>query len=67
LDAGREIGFTPGFAGNGIYLFVIEGAVTVDGQRLEKRDAVGISQMDSFAVRAEENAELLAIEVPMFA
>ncbi len=67
LDAGKEIGFTPGFAGNGVYVFVIEGAATIDGQRLEKRDAVGISQTDSFAVRAEENTELLAIEVPMFA
>ena len=67
LEAGREIGFTPGFAGNGVYVFVIEGAVTVEGRRLDKRDAVGITQTDSFIVRAEENAELLAIEVPMFA
>jgi hypothetical protein len=32
---------------------------------LGKRDALGISESDSFTITASEDAELLAIEVPM--
>jgi quercetin 2,3-dioxygenase len=67
LEAGKEIGLTPAFTGNGVYLFVVAGEVTVEGKKLEKRDALGISQTEAFAVRANQNSELLAIEVPMFA
>jgi redox-sensitive bicupin YhaK (pirin superfamily) len=67
LGMGKEISFTPAFAGNGVYLFVIEGEVTMDGQKLGKRDALGISSLTSFTVRADQEAELLVIEVPMFA
>ncbi|MFM2327783.1 MAG: Quercetinase C-terminal cupin domain, partial [Bacteroidota bacterium] len=37
----------------------------VDDITLGKRDAVGIYDTDSFSVTATEDAELLAIEVPM--
>ena len=53
------------FANNGVFLVVINGAITVDGQQLNKRDALGISETESFTVTASEDAELLAIEVPM--
>jgi len=65
LEAGKEITYTNGFTGNGVFLVVIEGTVTVNGQQLNKRDALGISETDSFTVTASENASLLAIEVPM--
>ncbi len=32
---------------------------------LSKRDAAGISEADNFSVTATEDAELLAIEIPM--
>jgi len=67
LEMGKEIGFAPAYTGNGVYLFVIEGEVTADGKQLGKRDAVGVSETDSFVIRAEQDSELLAIEVPMFA
>jgi quercetin 2,3-dioxygenase len=67
LEKDKELGFTPSFTANGIYLFVIEGAVMVNGTKLEKRDAIGISSTDSFLIRADQDSELLAIEVPMFA
>ena len=67
LAAGKEIGFSPAFKGNGVYVFVIEGEVTIDGKKLEKRDALGISGTDAFTIQAGIDSELLAIEVPMFA
>ncbi len=51
--------------GNGLYVFVIEGSVTVNGQELSKRDALGISETDAVTLTATANAEVLLIEVPM--
>ena len=65
LDAGKEINYANAFANNGVFLVVINGAVTVDGQQLNKRDALGISETESFTITASEDAELLAIEIPM--
>jgi redox-sensitive bicupin YhaK (pirin superfamily) len=65
LEAGKELNYTNAFAGNGVFLVVINGAVKINGQQLNKRDAMGIADADSFSITADEDAELLAIEVPM--
>lgn len=65
LDAGKEITYSNGFNNNGVFLVVINGAVSVNGEQLNKRDALGISETESFTITASEDAELLAIEIPM--
>ena len=65
LDAGKEISYSTAFKGNGVFLVVINGSVQVDGKQLNKRDALGISETDSFSITANADAELLAIEIPM--
>ena len=65
LGAGKEIIYTNGFTNNGVFLVVINGSVTINGQQLNNRDALGISETESFTVTASEDAELLAIEIPM--
>ena len=65
LSDGNTITYPLNKAGNGVYLFVIEGKINVDGKTLDKRDAIGISDVDEFAISASENAELLFIEIPM--
>ncbi len=65
LDAGKEITYANAFTNNGVFLVVINGAVTVDGRQLNKKDALGISETENFTIKATENAELLAIEIPM--
>ena len=65
MQPGKEISYTNAFKGNGVFLVVINGAVEVEGQHLNKRDALGISEMENFTVKASEDAELLAIEIPM--
>jgi redox-sensitive bicupin YhaK (pirin superfamily) len=65
LDAGKTIDYKNAFAGNGVYLVVINGSVEVDNEVLQMRDAVGISGTDVFSIKALEDAELLAIEIPM--
>lgn len=51
--------------GNGAYILVIEGSVEIDGNILNKRDAIGVWNTESIDVIISENAELLVIEVPM--
>ena len=51
--------------GNGVYAFVIEGNVTVNGQSLFKRDALGIWDVDALDITANTDAEILLIDVPM--
>ena len=51
--------------GNGVYAFVIDGDVTINGVSLNKRDALGISDTDKLSINADSGAELLLIEVPM--
>ena len=65
LEAGKSLQYENAFKGNGVFLVNISGVVTVDDKTLQKRDALGISDSDSFTITASEDAELLAIEVPM--
>ena len=49
----------------GVYVFVLDGSITVNGQVLNKRDGFGISGTDAIHLVANENADVLLIEVPM--
>jgi redox-sensitive bicupin YhaK (pirin superfamily) len=50
---------------NGVYIFVIDGEVEVEGQKLEKRDGFGLWDIESFKLSATQNAKVLLMEVPM--
>ncbi|HXB09648.1 MAG TPA: pirin family protein [Puia sp.] len=66
FDAGRKIGYQLKKPGNGIYLFVIDGAFLYNGQRLETRDALGITDVDSIDIEAaEQGSRILIMDVPM--
>jgi len=51
--------------GNGVYAFVLEGEVSINGEKLGKRDALGIWDTNSLDIIANTNAEILLIDVPM--
>jgi hypothetical protein len=52
--------------GNGIYAFVLEGSFDINGQRLEKRDALGIWETLELSIHSQDlNSRLLLIDVPM--
>ena len=65
LDAGNTLNYENAFKENGVFLVVINGTVKVNDIELGKRDAVGIYDTNSFTINASEDAELLAIEIPM--
>ena len=65
LEAGKSLLYQNGFSGNGVFLVVINGEISIDNYTLSTRDAIGISETDSFEVNATTDCEMLAIEVPM--
>jgi redox-sensitive bicupin YhaK (pirin superfamily) len=50
---------------HGVYVMNIHGNVSVEGNDLETRDAIGISETSSFEIKANDDSGLLFIEVPM--
>jgi quercetin 2,3-dioxygenase len=65
IKAGEKINYENAFAGNGVYVVVIKGSVEINGVQFKTRDAVGISDTENFEITVLEDAELLAVEVPM--
>ena len=51
--------------GNGMYVFVLEGTAVVNGETLNKRDGMGLWDTDGFDFKAESDAQILVMEVPM--
>jgi len=51
--------------GNGVYVFILEGKAKIGSHELGRRDALGISETETFVLEATEDAEILLIEVPM--
>jgi redox-sensitive bicupin YhaK (pirin superfamily) len=50
---------------NGVYIFVLDGDVTVNEQRLNKRDGYGVWETDKISITADRDAEVLLMDVPM--
>ncbi len=65
LEKGVEQNYAVKKPGNGVYAFVIEGDVTINGQALNKRDGYGLWDIETLDIKADSNAELLLMEVPM--
>jgi len=49
---------------NAVYAFVIEGDITINGEKLNRRDGLGITDADELNIKADSNAEILLMEVP---
>ena len=65
FDKETRINYNINKKGNGVYVFLIEGSVQIDGESLEKRDALGIWDTESFDLFANQNSRILLIEVPL--
>lgn len=65
IDADQTLLYQNKKAGNGAYVFVIDGEALVAGERLKRRDAIGISEYEAFEVKALSNARILVMDIPM--
>lgn len=65
LEKGTELSYALKKEGNGVYAFVIDGDITVNDIALNRRDGLGISETGTLSIKADSNAEILLMEVPM--
>jgi redox-sensitive bicupin YhaK (pirin superfamily) len=66
LDKDIALDYTINKTGNGVYAFVLEGSFEIEGQQLNKRDALGIWDTPAITIKSlSSDAEILLMEVPM--
>ncbi len=65
FDAGTTKKLTLKKEGNGFYIMNIEGKINVNGQSLDKRDALGIWEIEQIEITASTDARFLIMEIPM--
>ena len=65
LEAGHTETYEIKASGNGVYAFILEGQVTIEGQALSKRDGFGVWNTDTISIIADSEAKVLLMDVPM--
>jgi redox-sensitive bicupin YhaK (pirin superfamily) len=65
FEAQKEIRYDIKTPGNGIYIFLIEGSVKINGELLNKRDAIGVYDTSSITIETEAQSRLLIMDIPM--
>ena len=65
FDSGKSITYTIQVPENGVYVFLLEGEIEIGNQTLQKRDALGITESESFEINMQQDSKILLIEIPM--
>jgi hypothetical protein len=65
FDADIEGAYSLKNGGNGVYVFVIDGMAEINGQRLGRRDGLGLWDLDQLNFKILDKAKILLMEVPM--
>lgn len=65
LEVGKTVNYPLSGPEHGLYVFVIEGRVDVEGTVLEKRDGYGMWEVNQASLTGVAPCEVLLIEVPM--
>jgi quercetin 2,3-dioxygenase len=65
FQAGQEALYTRQKPENGVYIFMIEGKATINGQPMAPRDGLGLTSPGDIAIRMDSDARILLMEVPL--
>jgi redox-sensitive bicupin YhaK (pirin superfamily) len=65
LDQGTVLDYEVKKKGNGVYAFLLEGDATINEIAMNRRDGLGLSETDRLNIKADSDAEILLMEVPM--
>lgn len=65
IDKNNTINYKFNTKGNGIYIFLIDGEISVGGETISKRDGIGIWEVEEISIKAIKDSQVLLIEVPM--
>jgi len=64
-DDGKEMKYQMHSGNSGVYLFVIDGELEVNGDTLKNRDGIGIYDTSELSVKSLQPAKFLVMEIPM--
>ena len=65
LDKEIQLSYTLKNKDHGVYAFLLEGDVTINDIVLNRRDGLGIYEVEELNIKANSNAVLLLMEVPL--
>lgn len=65
FDAEQTLKYDVKIPENGIYLFLIEGQLEINGETINERDAYGIVEFEAITITTKTPSKILIIEVPM--
>ena len=65
FEAGQQVKYDIQIAGNGAYIFLMDGKISIGGTELNKRDALGVEDISSFTIETLSQSRILIMEVPM--
>lgn len=65
FEEGKAASYSLKKEGNGLYVFVLEGEVEINGQQMDRRDGLGIWDAKSIGLTSIADASVLLMEVPM--
>lgn len=65
FDAETSVEYSVKRAGDGVFVFVIEGGAEIDGKALARRDDAEITDTKSVLINIKESSDILIIEVPV--
>lgn len=65
LSKNTELDYTLKQVGSGVFIQVIDGNIKVDDILLDIRDGLGVTETETIHIKAETDARILVMEVPM--
>lgn len=65
FDAEKVFSYEQKIPGNGLYIFLIEGELQINGTTVNERDAFGVVDFSSAEIEVKKESKILTIEVPM--
>ncbi len=65
FDSNTRSAYTVRIPKNGVYLFLIEGEIIINNQVLKARDAMGMTDFETFEIEIISKSKILLVEVPM--
>jgi quercetin 2,3-dioxygenase len=65
FDKNERVNYQIKKSGNGLYVFVLEGDVTIDDFAINRRDGLGLLHKESITITADTKTEILLLDVPL--
>lgn len=65
IDTNNNISYDLHSKNSGVYAFLIDGIVEMNAVKMQKRDALAISETEKFDILAIDDSDILIIEVPV--